>query len=93
MAWVPESSPRDTNDACVAAIFSKCRGAVQRLDPGGVVAGPDEHEVVVHHQPPPPGRALGDEVLLGGRGVHEQDVGLAAPAELDGLAAADRERS
>jgi hypothetical protein len=46
----------------------------------------------VHHQPTGARGALGDELLLGLRRVHEQDVGLTAPAELDGLPTADRQR-
>ena len=38
-------------------------------------------------QPP----AFGDELLLGRRVVHEQHVGIAAPAHVERLAGADRD--
>ena len=48
--------------------------------PAGSVFGPIEDEVVVHHRQALQAEALGDELLLGRLVVHEQDVGVAAPA-------------
>jgi hypothetical protein len=52
---------------------------------GGVALRPDQHEIVVHHVQPAGTVALGKEFLLGRLVVHELDVGIAAPAQVERL--------
>ena len=65
-------------------------GDVLALRAGRVIGRADEHEIVVHHRTPRQAEALGDELLFGGLVVHEDDVGVAAPAHVERLAGADR---
>ena len=89
---MPESSPREMNGAFASAIFVS---AVRRLDALRLRRDrrrADDHEVVVHHRAALDALARGHHLLLGGRRVGEDDVGLPARAHLDRLAAAHRDR-
>ena len=56
---------------------------------GRVGLGADQHEVVVHDRVALLAPALGDELVLGRGVVHEDHVGIAAPADVQRLARAD----
>ena len=58
------------------------------LDAGGIARRPHEDEIVVHDLPPVRAEAVGHELLLRGRVVNQHDVGVALPAQLEGLAGA-----
>src|SRR5688572_10513189 len=49
-----------------------------------------QHEIVVHHLEAPHAVALGDELFLQRPGVHEDHVGIAAPAHVERLPGAER---
>jgi hypothetical protein len=57
----------------------------------GVGLRSDQDEVVVHDVAPVDARAFGDELVLGGTIVHEHDVRVAAAADVERLAGADRD--
>ena len=85
---LPQLELGDVRAALVAARGERrLRGLdlLQRLDDvlaagdlGRIGLRPDQHEVVVHHLEALDAVALGDEFLLGGLGVHEDHVGVAA---------------
>ena len=88
---VPLLSPRETNGACAAWIFFSA--STMSLPPAtfaGSLFGPDQHEVVVHDREPLDALALGQELLLGRLRVDENDIGIAAPREIERLAGAER---
>jgi hypothetical protein len=51
----------------------------------------EQHEVVVHHVLALHGVALRQELLLQRLGVHQDHVGIAAPADVERLSGADRD--
>ena len=57
----------------------------------GIALRPDQHEVVVHHGEPLDAFALGQEFLLGRLRVDEDDIGVAAPREVERLPGAERD--
>ena len=59
--------------------------------PGRVVARADQDEVVVHDVVALDAVTLGDEGLLGGTVMDQQDVGVAVAGQAQGLAGADRD--
>ena len=89
---MPLRSPRETNGAFAASIL---RSAATMSLPPPICAGSDlrtdQHEVVVHDREALHALAFGQELLLGGLGVHEDDVGIAAPADVERLAGAQRD--
>lgn len=58
-------------------------------DPGGVVGGAEDYEVVVHDVGAADAVAVFDELQFEGRGVDEDDVGVASGGDGKGLAGAD----
>ena len=91
---VPLLSPRETKGACAALIF--CSAATMSLraaDFRRIGLRPDQDEVVVHHVEALHAVALGEEFLLERLGVHEHHVGVAAPADVERLAGAERDHA
>ena len=58
---------------------------------GGIALRADQNEVVVHDGKTLHARAIGDEFLFRRPGVHEHNVGVAAPAGVECLAGALRD--
>ena len=71
--------------------FQRREDVLAAGDLGRIVLRADEHEVVVHHRIAFDALPFGQEFLLGGAGVHEHDVGVAAPADIERLAGAQRD--
>ena len=93
LAWVPEASPRETNVALPALPASailphRFGGAGRALDASRIRRRTDDHEVVVHDVVALGGETGGEELLLGGRRVNQEHVGVLGLAELDRLTAA-----
>ena len=67
----------------------QCRDDILRArDTGGILLRSDQDEVVVHHRIALHAEALGEEGFLGGPGMDEHDVGIAAPRRVERLAGA-----
>jgi hypothetical protein len=83
---VPLLSPRDTNGACAALIRRNASAA--SLPPATFARsafGPISTNVVVHHVVAPEAESLREKLLLQRPGVHEHDVGIAAPSHVERL--------
>ena len=88
---VPLSSPRATKGARAAAIFAqRLDGVLRALDMRRVAARSDQDEIVVHHLTPVNAETTRDKVQLCRLIVDENDIAVAALADLQGLAGADR---
>ncbi len=61
------------------------------LDAGRIAVRANQDEVVIHHREALHAKAVGDEFLLLRPGVHEHDVGIAAPAGIERLPRALRD--
>ena len=86
-ACVPDLSPRETNGLrAVADRLERGEHVLAALDLGRIGLRPDQDEVVVHDVEALHAEAVGDELLLLGLGVHEDDVGIAAAAGVERLA-------
>ena len=89
---VPESSPRETNRASARGDPLQRGGRVRHAPDARRIGGrPEDHEVVPHHVAAIDAVPLGDERVLALAGVDEEQVGVAALPELEGLAGADRD--
>jgi hypothetical protein len=92
MRSVPESSPRETKRACVAAIFRRAASTSSAAaHPGRIAFRADEDKVVVHHVTPFAAVAGGDEGLFGLAIMDQNDVDIAVFRQLEGLARTDRD--
>ncbi len=88
---VPLRSPRETNGACAASIFFSA--TTMSLPPpifAGSLFGPISTKSLYITGKRLTPCALGEEFLLGGARVHEHDVGVAAPREVERLPGAER---
>ena len=92
---VPLLSPREANGAAAALILLQRarRCPCRRPTFAGSDFGPDDDEVVVHHLVALHAEALGDEFLLERLGMHEDHVGVAAPAHVERLPGAERDHA
>ena len=90
--WVPESSPREAKGASAVGDRRQRGGGVRRVrDAGRVAAGPTMTKslyITSKRSTPQPSAT---NCLLGGAGVHEDHVGVAALAGLQRLAGALRD--
>ena len=89
-ACVPERSPREMKGALAAAMRRKPSTASLPRGLRRIGVRADDDEVVVHDVVALGRVALGDEGVLGRPIVHEHDVRVAAPADVEGLAGAER---
>jgi hypothetical protein len=66
----------------------RCRDVLGSVDAGRIALRADQDEVVVHDRKALHAETVGDEFLFLRLGVHEHDVGIAAPAGIERLAGA-----
>src|SRR6266545_159353 len=95
---LPQRELGHVRPAAIAARYEWCAGGLeflQRDDDVLAAAGfrriglrADEHEVVVHHRIALDAVTFREKFFLGGASVHEHDVGIAAPRDIEGLARA-----
>ena len=89
---VPLRSPRDTNGACAASIFVSA--TTMSLPPptlAGSLFGPISTKSLYITGKRLTPCALGEKFLLGGARVDEDDVGVAAPRDVERLPGAERD--
>ena len=76
--------------AKAAPFISRGDNVLRLAQAGRIGAWADQHEVVVHHRIALHAEALSQEFLLGGLGMDEHHVGVAAPPGVERLAGAQR---
>ena len=74
----------------VLDLLKRLGDVIHALDAGRIALRPDQHEIVVHHRVALHALTLGEKLLFRRFGMHEYDVGIAAPASVERLAGALR---
>ena len=85
---VPERSPREMKGRGFGLDRLQRRQNVFALDPGGIVLGAHQDEVIIHHGITLHPEAFGQKLFLGGFGMNEDDIGVAAPCGVERLTGA-----
>jgi hypothetical protein len=88
--WVPLLSPREAKGAFAWAIFFRPATASRPFRLAGSGLRPHHDEIVVHHLAPLDEEPFGDRLLFGLLVVDERDIGVAALAQVERLAGAER---
>ena len=88
---VPERSPREMKGADLRLQRPQRRRDILALDAGRIALRSDQDEIVVHHRIALHAQAFGEKLLLGGPGVDQHDIGVAAPRGVERLAGALRQ--